>query len=483
MKRSPRTILACVLVLAAGGCITVGESDLPEVDSDPDLEETQLSCSQSFGANPGCEEQGRRLLGAKLDVEGYVSFPLTGMHGTSQVTLKVTELGALKLSNGAPLPGTIFLDAGNGATVEVTPVSTPAGQPGPQYALSFSYDGETGNPCANGNNAIAMSGDFDSTAHHDENTISQRVSFACLEEGVAAKCVAWGFMPGNTPGSDGWDGHQVCTRAARADYCKNGTPHTLDETYVRIWDTYPNMAFKPPSVTFPGLNVWPPPVDVFKYESIWPESEGDPVACLNKERWHALEPGALDTCTNPPADPRTDVNARFCEERLPDVQGHKIVFESVYSDILLEDWQIPKVDRSASVTGYVPGETARRGHGKRPFDNTAGYVHVQTLGTLLRSLPGSIAKADVIDVFTYDDNGDRILAGDDNLPDVWVPSSYDTKTWEGMVFTAPPPSGIPATAKLRVYQDAFGDYYNGLEKADPADHDVAVVGFIPVPAE
>jgi hypothetical protein len=30
--------------------------------------------------------------------------------------------------------------------------------------------------------------------------------------------------------------HWICTRAARADYCGNGTSHTRDGTTINIWD-------------------------------------------------------------------------------------------------------------------------------------------------------------------------------------------------------------------------------------------------------
>jgi ADYC domain len=57
------------------------------------------------------------------------------------------------------------------------------------------------------------------------------VTFSCTD-GVIAKCVDFGYAPW-TAGSDV---HLTCTRLARADYCGDGTPWTLDGTLVTIFD-------------------------------------------------------------------------------------------------------------------------------------------------------------------------------------------------------------------------------------------------------
>jgi hypothetical protein len=86
----------------------------------------------------------------------------------------------------------------------------------------------------------------------DENVIS----FACTSA-VLAKCVEWGYRPW----VDTWrcrsydwktpedcdlkslkDYHQACTRMARADYCGNGTPWTVNGTTIDIYDhLYPQI--------------------------------------------------------------------------------------------------------------------------------------------------------------------------------------------------------------------------------------------------
>ena len=77
------------------------------------------------------------------------------------------------------------------------------------------------------------------------------ISFAC-HFGVVAKCALWGYRPWAESeqckkGKKGKkskgcetvslrDYHQACTRMARADYCGNGEPWTVDGTQINIYD-------------------------------------------------------------------------------------------------------------------------------------------------------------------------------------------------------------------------------------------------------
>ena len=484
MTRHPKIIVACLVALAATACATVGEDDPVADDPEPGLGVAALACLE-----PGCQEQGRHLLSAVLDVDDYVSFPLEGQVGTISVSLRIGPSG-LRRQNGKPLPSGLTLTAGNGAVVEILSVTSPPGEPGPQYELSYTSGSTTVNPCVNGT-AIAIDGDFNETAHHDENTVgsvppaARRFSFACKDEGVAYKCRDWGYPPGSDPTADGWKAHQVCTRAARADYCKNGKTHTLDETFVRIWDDYVGLGFDTVRGTFQGLGQWPPLPGIYKFESVWPEDDDEPPTCLGKDRWQALAPGELDdSCDKPPADPRTDTTAQFCEDLGNDgIPSNSIVFESKYTDLLLEDW-VNGDDQAVSVTGYFPGDGSSV-VGKRPFGGSVGFSHVQTLGTLLRSLPGSIDDEDVMDVYTYDDGGtDHVLAGPTGSP--WTPPLNGAMTWEGMVFTDPPPD-IPATVPLYACEHTLpgggSDFYNSTDPECDGDVEHGLIGHILAPPE
>ncbi|HEY0137289.1 MAG TPA: ADYC domain-containing protein [Nannocystis sp.] len=70
------------------------------------------------------------------------------------------------------------------------------------------------------------------------------VTLACRGAALA-KCVEWGYRPWasvqhcTTNGCaqvDLADHHQACTRMARADYCGDGVPHTLNNTPIDVYD-------------------------------------------------------------------------------------------------------------------------------------------------------------------------------------------------------------------------------------------------------
>ncbi len=65
---------------------------------------------------------------------------------------------------------------------------------------------------------------------------SSAVTFACRGAALA-KCVEWGYAPWRThQGAALADYHQACTRAVRADYCGDGTPHTSNGVGIHVKD-------------------------------------------------------------------------------------------------------------------------------------------------------------------------------------------------------------------------------------------------------
>jgi hypothetical protein len=76
--------------------------------------------------------------------------------------------------------------------------------------------------------------------------INDRASFTlgCVEDAVG-KCVRLGYEPWQTRSvcsgsrcqqADLSDWHQACTRMVRADYCGDGTSHTVDGTMINVYD-------------------------------------------------------------------------------------------------------------------------------------------------------------------------------------------------------------------------------------------------------
>jgi len=77
---------------------------------------------------------------------------------------------------------------------------------------------------------------------------SKAITLACVD-GAIGKCVEAGYRPWATASlCTGWrsyqrctdvslkDHHQACTRMIRADYCGDGTPHTVNGTLLDIFD-------------------------------------------------------------------------------------------------------------------------------------------------------------------------------------------------------------------------------------------------------
>lgn len=84
------------------------------------------------------------------------------------------------------------------------------------------------------NESIAMAGAWDDTGARVE--VEGLFSFSC-RNAVAAKCVEWGYRPwAEQEGESLASYHQACTRMARADYCGDGTPHTLEGVTIDIED-------------------------------------------------------------------------------------------------------------------------------------------------------------------------------------------------------------------------------------------------------
>ena len=83
--------------------------------------------------------------------------------------------------------------------------------------------------CAPGDEGMFVAGHWDDDGAHAID--GDELTYACMD-GVIAKCVDWGYAPWAL----GADVHQSCTRLARADYCGDGRPWTLDGTTIDAYD-------------------------------------------------------------------------------------------------------------------------------------------------------------------------------------------------------------------------------------------------------
>jgi hypothetical protein len=119
------------------------------------------------------------------------------------------------------------------------------------YAISAEdpEDGTWSSLCLDKNGqpteAIPLANHWDAVTG-DRIDAPDTVTFAC-RGAVLAKCVEWGYRPWASATSckkgdkqctsvSLADHHQACTRMARADYCGEGNPHTINDTPIDIID-------------------------------------------------------------------------------------------------------------------------------------------------------------------------------------------------------------------------------------------------------
>jgi hypothetical protein len=226
------------------------------------------------------------------------------------------------------------------------------------YQVKWSLDErEWKNLCPNGASAIVVpyTGRLGSIF---PSSGSNAFSFACLPQpqcggrrylggGVAAKCADWGYSPWRTgdPGPDGQPlavmvdddqaalrHHVACTAMATADYCGEGTPRTLNNTSIFMFNTGDVKATPvgdPPESyvsTAPVVSTDPMGVSHnFFFEAAW-KVDMDKVQapngrtmmklraqalCLTKKRWSTMP---VDACvTGNLLDPRGK-GASYCED-------------------------------------------------------------------------------------------------------------------------------------------------------------------------
>jgi hypothetical protein len=182
-----------------------------------------------------------------------------------------------------------------------------------------------------------------------------RLSVGC-EDGVAVKCVRWGYIPDASPGSDRWDLHQACTRMANADYCGTGDPGTNDGTYIAMFDNAHVRAQVPTAP--PGLrpwklkaNVWPPPRGEYFLEAKWGPKGA---SCLSRARWYSQDDNG--PCPIQLPDPRKQSSGgEFCDD-MTDAEltsGKQVLLSvSMFNDLRMFTWQNADGDLIATVRGY-----------------------------------------------------------------------------------------------------------------------------------
>ena len=189
------------------------------------------------------------------------------------------------------------------------------------------------------NRAIPLTGRWTESGHVDTSTST--FTMGCTR-GAIAKCYRLGYRPWDVDagGRSLRDYHQTCTRAARADFCGNGTSFTIDGTTIDMYDR---------------LNHVTAASEGFAFEAVWAREQtigSDDVyvmrgpVCLSKKRWDTLPYGGGGSCTAL-TDPRMfsdDVRPAMCDEQTPDgwfatSTDTLITTESAFNDAGLWRWR------------------------------------------------------------------------------------------------------------------------------------------------
>jgi|GEM_PF-1106432 len=291
-----RFCVVILVALCASYCTwDTAETSTVEQGIGSNQQGTQLQAIQLQGSVAGMTMQGFQLSGATLN-----GAPLTNVHlekgelvaDQNQVTLHGASLQNAHLIAQVK---NLHVTPPTTSTVEyqITAVATETAGHDPTstggtflYSLSQNVDGTGYQPAcavdAEGLSAAVPVGAI-WNEHGDRVESSTLFTFSCTT-GVIAKCYRWGYKPWLTGYGDVVNAHWACTRAARADYCGNGTPHTRDGTWINIWDNLP----PPGPIQIQGST---PPLMVF--EAGW--NTGGAV-CLSHARWLLLGPLIAANC-------------------------------------------------------------------------------------------------------------------------------------------------------------------------------------------
>lgn len=249
------------------------------VDDDVEVE---VSSSELIGESMnGRSLNGRHLNGSQLGdavqwASSFIAWTDSGpanvwLDGSQLVGRSLIRWGAL---SGGDFEGAVFSarsDTGKHVWLRVGEVIEPAaGSAVWRYAIEFRYQGDWFPMCladaltGEGLNGPLLNGDTLNDAIENGDVVvlpsipvggywnyEQGVdgggskiestvlfTFACTQIGAIGKCVEAGYEPWevSTDGTPLAIEHEACVRLLRADYCGDGTPHTVDGTWVNVYD-------------------------------------------------------------------------------------------------------------------------------------------------------------------------------------------------------------------------------------------------------
>lgn len=201
-----------------------------------------------------------RLLGGSIEGEPLANLGLVGSGFAADLAMGDTSvtLGGTDLVGAQLWLGVTVLDADSNPvdvelTAELVDVEPLGGSTLAHHIRVLDSDsGEWVDPCPDnaGTGLVALAGTWDPQS--GDHIAGDVVTLACRGD-VLAKCVEWGYEPWVS--SEHADLHQACTRMARADYCGDGTPMTVEGTTI---DVYDSLGIQTQATAWPVEAEWGP---------------------------------------------------------------------------------------------------------------------------------------------------------------------------------------------------------------------------------
>lgn len=475
--------LGAALALASA-CGPAGEA--PPSASDPTVDQHQ----RAYESMQGTKLQGGALTSAAA-FSSYPGKPAIGGDGVAfdslsagpgvllarrgLQTMAVTDASIPMFSqitlSGTTSPGT----SSQNLNLRITDVQkhvNPYGKPAiNEYEYRVEYwNGFSYRPlCGGTGRAMVLDGVLSGAGNHSFVTGSYaQFSFVC-GDGVAVKCVNWGYKPwltypGMGPAGSGktpWDYHGACTRMARADYCGDGVSHTLNGTPIDLYDALP----APVNASSNNPTLYP--------EAAWVPGPRVGALCLSKQRWDTIPLGGLN-CPSLP-DPRLQANkynplAVPCESRptLTDWANNSppaLIFnDSAFLDAGLYRWGGPGGDSFTTaryvdrgLLGVYPAtpHTAQSGVAYKTPARFEGTVFNAKLdATFLSKLPGGVTP-----LYSYVAGDDAYTTTQGGAP------GYVQTALEGYIYRPDLSAPAGAVPLFTWYNGAVPDY---LTTTDPA---------------
>lgn len=244
-------LVVAVGLTFAAGC---GEGPAAPTATDPSAARRAAASTPSGYVTQGRTLQGRTLQGRTLQGRTLQGTALAGVTVAGAAVTGLTLEGTAfvgtvngQVLRGQDFVGAVFQEVAEGGAAAELLVQDIAPDPADPSGATLLYQllsrdpvtGAAGGACqadtSGDARALPLAGTWDeSGAFHDS---ASTFSFACVK-GVLAKCARWGYKPWQAlAGRSLREYHQACTRMARADYCGDGVPHTVDGNLIEFGDS------------------------------------------------------------------------------------------------------------------------------------------------------------------------------------------------------------------------------------------------------